>query len=97
MGSYIARYAEDSTALEGAFVCFSKVDGSFVNSTGCTENASKTRKVAWNADSALFTTIRAATSAEWALDATTEVASFTEATIATTALSAPRTRSRLRP
>jgi hypothetical protein len=58
-GAYVARTADNTTTLDGAFVCFEKDEGSFVNSSGCTENETYDRKEVWSADSSLWKKVTA--------------------------------------
>ena len=64
-GAYLARTSTDNTALTGAFVCFKKADGTFVNGSGCVENASNTRKNTWNATSAMWVAVTAKGFGDW--------------------------------
>lgn len=64
-GAYLSRTTDENTALTGAFVCFLKADGAFVNNTGCTENASEDRKTSWSKDSTLWSTVAGKTYDAW--------------------------------
>lgn len=73
-GGYFARTGE-GTNLEGAFVCFNKVDGSFVNATGCDET-SNDRKQAWGPTAAMWIAVEAKDFADWGLGEATSLPDF---------------------
>jgi hypothetical protein len=84
-GAYFSRTSADSTAFTGAFVCFKKSDGTFINGTGCTDSAADDRRRVWNSSASLFVTIDASTQASWALAATSVVKNFDASSILTLA------------
>jgi hypothetical protein len=75
-GAFFSMTAASDIALTGAFVCFKRADGTFVNSSGCTENSAKTRKLEWKSSTPLFVTIAASTQSSWELTTTTSVKPF---------------------
>ena len=75
-GAFFSMTAASDKALTGAFVCFKRADGTFVNSSGCTENSSKSRKLEWKSSAAMFSTIAASAQSSWDLTAATSVKSF---------------------
>lgn len=84
-GAYFSRTAASDTALTGAFVCFKKTDGTFVNSTGCTDNSFDDRKREWNTSASVFTKIAGSTQASWDLEASTGLKDFDGASLLTVA------------
>lgn len=58
-GAYFARTSQEGTGLEGAFVCFKKKDGDYVNNSGCTENDDEDRKTPWSKDESLWKKVEA--------------------------------------
>lgn len=65
-GAYFHRTADgEGTELAGAFVCFNRTDGAFINTTGCTENSANDRKQVWTSESPLWVTVTGKGFADW--------------------------------
>jgi hypothetical protein len=81
-GAYFARTSDEGTSLDGAFVCFEKATGDFVNATGC-EESDDDRKIEWDEDEELFVAVEGKEIADWDFSDEMTIVEFDAETIYT--------------